>query len=31
MLQPVPLKVESGFVMLGDEVDPAVYGDQGRC
>jgi nitrite reductase/ring-hydroxylating ferredoxin subunit len=26
-LQPVPLKVESGFVMLGDEVDPTAYAD----
>jgi nitrite reductase/ring-hydroxylating ferredoxin subunit len=31
MLQPVPLKVESGFVMLDDAVDPAAYADQGRC
>jgi naringenin degradation protein FdeD len=29
-LQPVPLKIESGFVMLGDEVDPGAYADRGR-
>jgi nitrite reductase/ring-hydroxylating ferredoxin subunit len=26
-LQPVPLKVEGGFVMLADDVDPAVLAD----
>jgi len=26
-LQPVPLKVEAGFVMLADEVDPAAFAD----
>jgi nitrite reductase/ring-hydroxylating ferredoxin subunit len=26
-LRSVPLKVESGFVLLGDEVDPAAYAD----
>jgi nitrite reductase/ring-hydroxylating ferredoxin subunit len=30
VLQPVPLKVESGFVMLADEVDPAAYANDGR-
>jgi nitrite reductase/ring-hydroxylating ferredoxin subunit len=27
-LQPMPLKVESGFVMLGDEVDPTLCSDR---
>jgi len=27
-LQGVPLKVESGFVMLADEVDPQAYADR---
>lgn len=29
-LRTVPLKVESGFVMLADEVDPAMLDDAGR-
>jgi nitrite reductase/ring-hydroxylating ferredoxin subunit len=31
LLQPVPLKIESGFVMLDDAVDPAAYADQECC
>jgi nitrite reductase/ring-hydroxylating ferredoxin subunit len=29
-LHPVPLKIESGFVLLGDEVEPFAYADLGR-